>query len=536
MNPPWPARALLTMLLPLFACRSSERAPAGVEPVVVAPTAAPMAPAPGPESDAGPTLATTSPTPSTAPACSLGNPIQRPRPPRQVQQIDGIYVYGSVPGVEEEACREAPAEILALAHRTVEAVSEGPPVGLRLGCGTAAGWLLVAHFAPKPGFRAGSPVPNCQPEHDPSCETRVAALWQLPTTGRPRLVPRATTIEDPVDVDGDGQAEGIATGARDTTVWFADGASVTGEVTGAWLPVGMGRVLVENGSEGGFLRSQARAFSVSRRGFVEAPELVQAAWESTYAARCPREPVAPVPPEAAELSAEWASEVARPCPVLTDEMRAPATEPILAAILAESRETGRQVTDGPPHFSWGCEQPRLSVLVTYCLGYTAQDCAEERGTWRQELWIRSPQGMARATRIESGSVLLEWAVTRRQRLIAHADLDGDGALDPIFETREREGGATQELVGYHAVARGRALAFSSQVVSTSLETEVFAVRPGGTSRDLLAVSHQAPPDGEATGEGQGTTVWELGARALTRHRGAGVTLAKRELSKRRAAP
>lgn len=502
----------------------------------MAPSAAPLAPAQGPASDAGPTLATTSPTSDAVPACSLGNPIQRPRPPRQVQQIDGIYVYGSVPGVEEEACREAPAEILALAHRTVEEVSEGPPMGLRLGCGTAAGWLLLAHFAPKPGFRAGSPVPNCQPEHDPSCETRVAALWQLPTTGRPRLIPRATTIEDPIDVDGDGKAEAIATGARDTTVWFADGASVTGEVTGAWLPVGKGRVLVKNGSERGFVRSQARAFTVSHRGFVEAPALVQAAWESTYAARCPREPMASVPAEAAELSAEWASEVARPCPALADANRAAATEPILAAILAESRETGRQVTDGPPHFSWGCEQPQLSVLVTYCLGDAAQDCAEERGTWRQELWIRSPQGMARATRIESGSLSLEWAVTRRQRLVAHADLDGDGALDPIFETRELEGGATHELVDYHAVARGRALAFSSQVVSTNLETEVFAVRPAGASRDLLAVSHQALPDGEATDEGQGLTVWQLGARALTRHRGAGVTLAKRELSKRKTAP
>lgn len=545
-------RATLAMAAALAACRTPERAPAGVEPAP-APPAAPPAPAPTTHSDAAPAPpepSDSAPAPA-APrdasaleppsllACGVGEPTSTYRATLRREKLDGVYVTRRIPGAKEKACAEPTPEILTLARSTVEQAAANAPLEISLGCGTAAGWFLEATFAPKKTFRAGAPVPHCNPEQDSECEHEVVAIWQLPVIGAPRLVPGAYAVAEPLDVDGDGELEGLASGARGTTVWFSDGASVTGNAAGAWLPVGKNLALVQGGSEEGFVVSQARAFTVSRRGFTERPELVQKAWESTYAARCPREPFAPVPPGSGGGAAGKAPEAARPCPPISDDNRRAATEPILAAIVTEAKETGRQVTDGPPHFSWGCEQPRLAVLVTYCTGYEALACADEHGTWRQELWIRSPRGMTRATRVDSSSLYLEWEVHSTQRLVTHADLDGDGALDPIFETREQEIGAMQELLSYHAVARGKVMAFASSAVNTALETSVFAIRLPGAPRDLVALSHrQVVPSaqGEPALAGHGLTVWELGPRNLVRHRGPGIALAKRELAKHRKEP
>lgn len=121
-----------------------------------------------------------------------------------------------------------------------------------------------------------------------------------------------------------------------------------------------------------------------------------------------------------------------------------------------------------------------------------------------------------------------------QQLVAHADLDGDGALDPIFEAKEHEGGSMSNVYSYYAVARGQVFAFGWSAVSTMLQPATFPLRLPGAARDLIVTSFQPEllrPKDEPRPEGQGLTVWELGPSKLVRHRGPGVALAKRALAK-----
>lgn len=454
-----------------------------------------------------------------------------------------MYITRRAAGAKAKACVEPTDELLARAKSLVEKVSQ--PSGhaddeslsarpfITLGCGTSAGWLLSASFAPKPTFRAGSPD-ICPPAAECATPT-VSAIWHLPATGKPRLVPGATDVQEPRDVDGDGELEGIASGARGTTVWFADGTSVTAKATGAWMKVGKDLVLVQGGNPHGFVVSQARAFVVSRAGFVERPELVMPAWESTFAARCPIEPFAAVPPDRGNETAGPSTEVGRPCPQPSEDTRRTVTERILAELATEARETGLQVTDGPPRFAWGCEQPQLTVLATYCTGHEEWACDREHGTWRHEIWIRSPRGMTRATRDESGSEHYEWEELRSQDLVAHADLDGDGALDPIFEAVQGYPNGMSHVYSYYAVARGKVFAFGSSGVSRALQPATFPIRLPGAARDLIVTSFQPEsplPKDESPPEGLGITVWELGPNKLVQHRGPGVALAKQALGKR----
>ena len=437
---------------------------------------------------------------------------------------DGVAVLRRAAGAKEKSCVEPTDELLASARSLVEQVSAEPRVYIRLGCGTSAGWLMEAQFTPKPTFRNGSPV-ECTGAMD--CEPpMVEAVWHLPPAGKPRLIPGATDVQEPVDVDGDGELEGIATGARGTTVLFADGTSVTGKAAGAWMRLGKDLVLVQGGAAAGFAVSEARAFVVSRAGFVERPELVMPAWKTTFAARCPREPFAVVPPDRRN-TANLSTEAARPCPQPSEDTRRTVTELILAALGDEARQTGLQVTDGPPHFAWGCEQPQLAVLVRYCSGHEALACEDEHGTWRHELWIRSPRGMTRATRIEGSSLAQEWEIYRSQTLVAHADLDGDGAPEPIFETGDSEGGAITSTWSYHTVARGRLFAFGPSDMSTEdLPPTTFPIRIPGAARDLIAIAYEPTPGDPVL------TVWELGPNKMVRHLGPGVALAKQLLARR----
>lgn len=542
----------------LAACTPPERAPARSTPVA-APTATtpPAAPPPAPSdpvvvasipgtiplgpNDAAPLPSPSSDAAATGPGSSSSCATEAKTPisaSLEREERDEVYITRRAAGAKAKACVEPTDEILARAKRLVEMASQPDeelsvePVGT-LGCGTAAGWLLSASFAPKPTFRAGSPD-TCPAAAECATPT-VSAIWHLPAVGKPRLVPGATDVQEPRDVDGDGELEGIASGARGTTVWFADGTSVTAKATGAWMKVGKDLVLVQGGSEHGFVVSQARAFVVSRAGFVERPELVMPAWESTFAARCPIEPFAAVPPDRINEIDGPSTEVGRPCPQPSEDTRRTVTELILAALAAEARETGLQVTDGPPRFAWGCEQPQLTVLVTYCTGHEAMACFAEHGTWRHEIWIRSPRGMTRATRDESSSEHYEWERGRSQYLVAHADLDGDGALDPIVEDVVGYPNGVSRVYFYYAVARGKVFAFGASDASTMLQSATFPLRLPGAARDLIVTSFQPMSPlrkDESPPEGQGFTVWELGPSKLVRHRGPGVALAKRALAKR----
>ena len=437
-------------------------------------------------------------------------------------------------------CAEVSPEVLARARLTVERVAAEPALQIELGCGHAAGWLLHATFVPRRTFRQGSVDPACDPEiQGPACERQVSAV---PAKGPARLLPRTGQLVAPLDLDGDGVLEAMASGEAGLAVWYADGTLIRGpKIGGAWMQVGKEMVLVQGGAPRGFVTAKARAFSVSRAGFVERPELVKEAWRTTQAARCPKDPL-PSAPAPADATAAAAPGLARPCPdIPADEQRAARAE-ILALVTSELAERGEVLAEGVPELSWGCAQPRLPALVTYCAGDREGACEEETGTWHFELWARGAHGMARISEESSGSVHMEWAVISQVHLVAHADVDGDGAADPIVEHTSHEGGSIETVIGYQAVVAGRVLPLLSQAIDSSVTRHVLTV-PGPRGprgpRDLVAIALRSADPTAVEGEpprDAGLTVWELGPRGFVRHRGAGVARAAALVARLPATP
>jgi hypothetical protein len=348
----------------------------------------------------------------------------------------------------------------------------------------------------------------------------VTAVWLVPHRGAAQLQPDMQLVTN-LDVDGDGVAEAITATPKRETVWFDRGRKpVDVSPLGSWIPWGHGHVLaiLDGDAAQGFVRATAKVVVVTPKGAVSSPDVADALWKNSVAGRCPvKDVIAPNPDggwgtpadAAAPASSEHPPE---PCKPPSVAVTGPVAKRILDSVFARERERGLVIAEGPPELAWSCRRNDLAVVVTYCEGTEAMACDAEHGVWMHEIWTARGGSPSLLERTSTGSVLMEWSHNGAVTIAGHADVDGDGDLDPIIESSDHEGGSGTTSHLYRVLVGGALKKIVTR--DTPEDPIVRGVHRAGTS-DAIVIEI---PEGSNAPAFSGA--WVLDGKAMRELRGS----------------
>jgi len=388
-------------------------------------------------------------------------------------------------------CAPPPDDVVARVHDFFARISVGPSAGgwvvePTYGCDDARGWLMSATLEPAKDFHGGTRV-DCPPARGGDCG--VVATWLVPPHGAPQLQ-RDLELAETLDIDGDGHAETLTTDRKTyaQTVWFARGTRpVVMPHGGWWTPWQHGYVrFVGDGDPTlGFVREGAHVSRVTPAGLADAPDIADALWRDTVAARCPAANVLADGPLDAPTGGGVPSCIA-PGAALETQLAAQVTD----QLVARARDRARYLIDGRPAFQWSCNRTQLAAVVTYCEGAAESSCVggDNKSDWVHDVWVGTPAELTLLDRFTSGSEIMEWSVNSMRAIVGYADLDGDGEPDPILDTSSHEGGATRSEHSFVALVGGRLVELDAMSVATDHTIAVLATRPAKRASDLLVIA------------------------------------------------
>ena len=137
-------------------------------------------------------------------------------------------------------------------------------------------------------------------------------------------------------------------------------------------------------------------------------------------------------------------------------------------------------------------------------------------------------GMPYRAFAQSSTVLMEWAPYSSMDIVAHGDLDGDGQLDPILQTRSGEGGGGSEQLSYAVVVHDRVVPITGFTVHKGQSFGPVVMPLPGTRRSVIGFSQLTESGDVADAEHpiDGTrhppSVWQLDGETVRQLRGNAV--------------